>query len=312
VPVYTDRLGSVVRRGTQVYRYYPHGEPFGTNPVTAGPHFATYERDQVAGLDQAWNRGYLPTYGRFAQADPYQASGGPKDPGSWNRYGYTRGDPVNRYDPPGLADFSTTGYCYGCLATPFSFELSWAIGFYLGGGRVWLDSDMEWGGGGSPVPQPLITITNLSKTGSSYNTVNNRLTDIENEIDEDCLRFLQSGGHELGRHIRDLRDSNLLAVGRFNRNDIAAITGTYGSNLPEGEAAIVVNANGAFFRSAYTVNQGKLTGGTAKAQVFILLHELAHSLEAKGFLADLNNASHGEANDRKIEANCAKTLARFQ
>jgi RHS repeat-associated protein len=100
--VYTDRLGSVVRRGTHVYRYYPHGEPFGTNPVTTGPHFATYERDQVAGLDQAWNRGYLPTYGRFAQADPYQASGGAADPGSWNRYAYVGGDPVNFYDPPGL------------------------------------------------------------------------------------------------------------------------------------------------------------------------------------------------------------------
>ena len=28
--------------------------------------------------------------------DPYAASGGPSDPGSWNRYAYTRGDPVNR------------------------------------------------------------------------------------------------------------------------------------------------------------------------------------------------------------------------
>jgi RHS repeat-associated protein len=108
--VYTDRLGSVVRRGTQVYRYYPHGEPFGTNPVTTGPHFATYERDQVAGLDQAWNRGYLPTYGRFAQADPYQASGGAGDPGSWNRYGYVVGDPVNYRDPTGLIRL-TVEYC---------------------------------------------------------------------------------------------------------------------------------------------------------------------------------------------------------
>jgi hypothetical protein len=42
--------------------------------------------------------------GRFLSPDPYTASGGPADPGSWNRYAYTRGDPVNRYDPTGLVD----------------------------------------------------------------------------------------------------------------------------------------------------------------------------------------------------------------
>ena len=36
--------------------------------------------------------------------DPYQAAGGPSDPQSWNQYAYTRGDPVNRYDPGGLDD----------------------------------------------------------------------------------------------------------------------------------------------------------------------------------------------------------------
>ena len=29
------------------------------------------------------------------------ASGGPSDPGSWNRYSYVEGDPVNAYDPVG-------------------------------------------------------------------------------------------------------------------------------------------------------------------------------------------------------------------
>jgi hypothetical protein len=36
--------------------------------------------------------------------DPYTASGGPGDPQSWNRYAYTRGDPVNRIDARGLDD----------------------------------------------------------------------------------------------------------------------------------------------------------------------------------------------------------------
>jgi hypothetical protein len=50
--------------------------------------------------------------------DPYIASGGPADPGSWNRYTYTRGDPVNRFDPGGTCD-QVPGYsitvCGGSL-----------------------------------------------------------------------------------------------------------------------------------------------------------------------------------------------------
>jgi RHS repeat-associated protein len=56
------------------------------------------------GLDYADQRYYASTYGRFNSPDPYVASGGPSDPGSWNRYSYTRGDPVNRADPRGLED----------------------------------------------------------------------------------------------------------------------------------------------------------------------------------------------------------------
>ena len=50
------------------------------------------------------NRYYAGTYGRFSTADPYQASGGPSSPASWNRYSYTRGDPVNRIDRAGTCD----------------------------------------------------------------------------------------------------------------------------------------------------------------------------------------------------------------
>lgn len=34
--------------------------------------------------------------------DPYKASAGPSDPGSWNRYSYVQGDPVNYTDRTGL------------------------------------------------------------------------------------------------------------------------------------------------------------------------------------------------------------------
>src|SRR5579872_3593627 len=67
-----------------------------------------YHYDCRAQIDQRY---YASTYGRFLTPDQYAASGAakgnvnnPGDPGSWNRYAYTRGDPVNRYDPRGLND----------------------------------------------------------------------------------------------------------------------------------------------------------------------------------------------------------------
>jgi len=62
---------------------------------------------EVIGLDYASNRMYASAYGRFNTPDPYARSAGPGDPGSWNRYSYTRGDPVNRRDPNGTCDEDT-------------------------------------------------------------------------------------------------------------------------------------------------------------------------------------------------------------
>ena len=52
-------------------------------------------------------------------ADPSMASGGTNDPGSWNRYAYSGGDPVNNSDPGGLQDASISGNCNPALA-PFN------------------------------------------------------------------------------------------------------------------------------------------------------------------------------------------------
>ena len=115
--VVTDRLGSV-RASSNGDRmtYYPYGEER-TSTADGREKFGTYMRDSVS-QDYADQRYYAVGMGRFNTPDPYRASGGPADPASWNRYAYTRGDPVNRYDPAGLADFSVTGYCYGCSVTP--------------------------------------------------------------------------------------------------------------------------------------------------------------------------------------------------
>jgi RHS repeat-associated protein len=89
-----DRLGSVGQ-------FYPYGEARVGDPK----RFATYEREG-GGLDYAVNRYYWVGTGRFMTPDPYLANSGGAgdvaDPGSWNRYSYVGGDPVNYFDPTGL------------------------------------------------------------------------------------------------------------------------------------------------------------------------------------------------------------------
>ena len=92
-----DRLGS---NG----KYFPYGEDRGTPLPNDQVKFATYTRDSATGLDYADQRYYASAFGRFMLPDPYRASSGPADPGSWNRYSYTRGDPVNRLDARGMDD----------------------------------------------------------------------------------------------------------------------------------------------------------------------------------------------------------------
>jgi RHS repeat-associated protein len=102
-PVGTDRLGSVVWRNGTANRYFPYGQEAAATGQDR-TKFATYYRDETTSFDYARNRYYSTFIARFTTPDPYRASGGPADPQSWNRYSYTRGDPVNRADPSGLLD----------------------------------------------------------------------------------------------------------------------------------------------------------------------------------------------------------------
>ena len=108
-----DRLGSIYTRApSQHGGNFPYGEDKGTPLANDQQKFASYWRDSVSGLDYANQRFYASTYGRFNTPDPYAGSAGTTDPGSWNRYTYVKGDPVNHHDPSGLFDDDgNPGYC---------------------------------------------------------------------------------------------------------------------------------------------------------------------------------------------------------
>lgn len=79
------------------------------------PRRAGYFRDPETGNDYAVNRYESPGTGRFLTPD--RMSGHPANPGSWNKYAYVGGDPVNRVDPRGATWFCAGylddgGYCY--------------------------------------------------------------------------------------------------------------------------------------------------------------------------------------------------------
>ena len=147
--VVTDRLGSV-RSGGQ--KYFPYGEEQVTTAQDQ-TKFGTYYRDSTTGLDYADQRYYSSTTGRFISSDPYKPSASENDPGSWNKYALTVGDPVNFSDVEGnmasaLEGTGTGGGLFGGWFT-FFFPSIFGGGPPKGFGNyleyfTWLNDTSVW------------------------------------------------------------------------------------------------------------------------------------------------------------------------
>ena len=91
MPVAADRLGSIGK-------FYPYGQERPSATTNDTEKLTGYYRDASTGLDYADQRYEQPGVGRFLSPDPNSNSAGLTDPGSWNRYAYVGGDPINRTD----------------------------------------------------------------------------------------------------------------------------------------------------------------------------------------------------------------------
>jgi RHS repeat-associated protein len=147
--VFADRLGSkrnvTGTPGNWSYylaNYYPYGDV----PTVGGGQdqlgFATYTQGSYTGLDYANQRMYASTYGRFNTPDPFGGSAKLGNPGSWNRYAYALGDPVNGNDPSGLDYCDSSGFCYSTEECQEAFGASAACELYTDNGDgVYYTSD---------------------------------------------------------------------------------------------------------------------------------------------------------------------------
>ena len=70
----------------------------------------------------------------------------------------------------------------------------------------------------------------------------------------------------------------------------------------------MINDGGAFFNDSGTTDNGKISGNSLKAQVFILIHEFAHSNLVPKFASDANWLATGVANDQMIEDHRSRLL----
>ena len=101
-------------------------------------------------------------------------------------------------------------------------------------------------------------------------------------------------------------------MGNFS-SSINAFAGTFGTNLAVG-ALITVNVQGAFFNSGPSTSVGYaipswITGGSTAAQAEILLHELAHNVNANGFVPNDNgNAAAQSTNNTLVMQNCGNLI----
>jgi RHS repeat-associated protein len=96
--VFEDRVGTNRASGA---RFYPFGDEI-TSTANDRQKFGTYTRDGYTGLDNAEQRFYASSLGRFNTPDPYAGSAKPSRPASWNRYSYVGGDPLRFRDRHGL------------------------------------------------------------------------------------------------------------------------------------------------------------------------------------------------------------------
>jgi hypothetical protein len=229
--------------------------------------------------------------------DPYMASGGPSDPQSWNRYAYTRGDPVNRLDPRGLGDEST------CTLTSSDFCITDTEG---SGGDG--DGDGSWGtqfggAGGFLMYSPFAPQQgeNLPPKGLLANQ-RALLGDVTAEVsdivaDPDCAKLFLGTGFDtpsnrsaLANNVAGLADNGTIRVSTTLPPNTTATTAAWTTANYLESGLIYVDQGGSFFTGNFNNNSAFAGLTTNQGQELIIIHELLHYFGIVG--PDTGNQSY--------------------
>jgi len=116
--VVADRLGSIGHS-------YPYGQEKPSATQNGTEKFTGYLRDAETGLDYAVNRYHNPGTGRFLTPDSYRRSAHAINPGTWNRYSYALGDPINEVDRNGKDAFGSCGDDDDCAGLEGAGACAW-------------------------------------------------------------------------------------------------------------------------------------------------------------------------------------------
>jgi RHS repeat-associated protein len=288
---------------------WKHPRPFSSG---GSDQFTGHKHDSETGLKYFGARYYHEAAARWTSPDAvlYHRY----DPQSVNKYAYVRNDPVNKVDLDGRS--------WDCSGPYEDTSCRWEDDRIMLG-APWLPQQLSpedpvpgdaGGGGGDPDPgvgSGFIRVKNPSKSGANQDRIRAVLSWIKANADKDCTDWLIGLGDAIDSILGDPADERtvLIGHGEFDDSSIGAFTGNDRSqtDIPDG-FAMTVNDTGLFFKSISGLTAGGYSGGSSQAQVFILLHELGHWLNAAGYQSDFGVPDAGRANDNLVKNNCGKTI----
>ncbi len=160
-----------------------------------------------------------------------------------------------------------------------------------------------------------IHVQDFSKDGPHETTILNTFTFVKDHADAKCIAWFGSTmqGGNLREGIIALEgldtETRLLGHGSFSIPTLIAFTGNDArqTDVPAG-VIMTFNDTGLFFVPILHMGVGNYDGGTNKARVMTVIHELGHFLNAPGFQADFASMDKVEANNDLVEKNCRETI----
>ena len=212
--------------------------------------------------------------------DPYAASGGPSDPGSWNRYAYTRGDPVNRYDPEGNQDCGPEGSNFNCDGPPILFP-----GGSNGNGNT-LEQEKNQHAGPSNTNIPGWQFLQLNRL--LHAVVANAFANLSAQ----CESQLTADGFNVNAIATTASTTAYYTTQQFGNVTVASITGyvnpsdpgeTLSQYIGDGNAAVLYSSSAQLSNDVvlganfFTFDLGGYGTTVLASQIISLLHEALHT-----------------------------------